>query len=180
VSSTTKEPGSASLGEKAASEVGEAASAFQEKALELKEQGRNKFGESIDERTAQASRQALQVAETMRRTVTQMRNEEREPGGEQVAGILEGVANRVEQLGSYLERTRGDALLADVEDVARRRPWMVAGLGVIVGLTASRLLKASAEHRYGYRSEHPRTSLGSGYQEAYDAGTNEGYVARAH
>jgi hypothetical protein len=35
-----------------------------------------------------------------------------------------------------------------VEDFARRRPWLVAGIGFAVGLAASRFLKASSERRY--------------------------------
>ena len=43
----------------------------------------------------------------------------------------------------------GDQLLRDAEEFARRRPWMVAGMGLVAGLAASRFLKASSERRYG-------------------------------
>ena len=69
--------------------------------------------------------------------------------------MTEGAADRIERFGGYLEQTSGDELLRDVEDFARRRPWMVAGIGLVVGLAASRFLKASSERRYdsahGYR-----------------------------
>ena len=39
-------------------------------------------------------------------------------------------------------------MLRDVEDFARRRPWIVAGIGLAAGLAASRFLKASSERRY--------------------------------
>ena len=57
-------------------------------------------------------------------------------------------------------------MLHDAEDFARRRPWAVAGIGLIAGLAASRFLKASSERRYDSRgSGHP-----SSY--AYDSGGN--------
>ena len=59
------------------------------------------------------------------------------------------VADQVERFGGYLERASGDQLLRDAEDFARRRPWMVAGIGLVAGLAASRFLKASSERRYG-------------------------------
>ena len=67
----------------------------------------------------------------------------------------------MERLGGYLEQTNGDHLLRDAEDFARRRPWMVAGMGLVAGLAASRFLKASSERRYesfgsnGESATHP-------------------------
>jgi hypothetical protein len=48
--------------------------------------------------------------------------------------------------------------MRDVEGFARRRPWMLAGLGLLGGVAAARFVKASSEKRYG----------------AY-GGSNEGY-----
>ena len=88
---------------------------------------------------------------------------------QQAADVAEGAADRIERLGGYLEQTSGDALLRDVEDFARRRPWMIAGIGMLAGLTASRFLKASSERRHssmqggdhpsrhGYGASPPRT-----------------------
>jgi hypothetical protein len=72
-----------------------------------------------------------------------------EGDSEQVAGLAVGAADRIDRLGGYLDRTSGTELVRDVEDFARRRPWMVAGMGLVVGLAASRFLKASSERRYG-------------------------------
>ena len=44
--------------------------------------------------------------------------------------------------------------------LARQRPWMVAGLGLMVGLAASRFLKASSERRYD-------SAQGNGYRRRY-------------
>jgi ElaB/YqjD/DUF883 family membrane-anchored ribosome-binding protein len=130
----------------ASSQVKEAASTAQERAVELKEQGKSKLGETLDQRTNDASSQARKIAQALRRSGEQLSNE---GDSEQVAGLAVGAADRIERLGGYLERTSGEELVRDVEDFARRRPWMIAGMGLVAGLAASRFLKASAERRYG-------------------------------
>jgi ElaB/YqjD/DUF883 family membrane-anchored ribosome-binding protein len=123
----------------------EAASTAQERAVELKEQGKSKLGETLDQRTNEAGSQARKMAQALRRSGEQLLNE---ANGQQAAGLTDGAADRIERLGGYLERTSGDQLVRDVEDFARRRPWMVAAIGLVAGLTASRFLKASSERRY--------------------------------
>jgi hypothetical protein len=80
-----------------------------------------------------------------------------------VPAIAGGAADRIEQLGGYLERTSGDDLLRDVEGFARRRPWVIAGLGLMAGLAASRFLKASSERRYEGSLQGRELSRGSSY-----------------
>jgi ElaB/YqjD/DUF883 family membrane-anchored ribosome-binding protein len=128
----------------ASTQVQEAASTAQERAGELKEQGKSKLGETLDQRTNEAGVQARKMAQALRRSSEQLSNE----GGQQAAGLAEGAADRIERLGGYLERTSGAELVRDAEEFARRRPWMVAGMGLLAGLAASRFLKASSERRY--------------------------------
>jgi hypothetical protein len=137
------------LGGKATSQVQEAASSAQEKAVELKEQGKGKLGDVVEQRTSQAGGQAHTMARALRRSAEQMRSED---NGRQVAGLASGASERIDRLGSYLEQTSGDELLRDVEDFARRRPWAIAAVGLLAGLAASRFLKASSERRYGETS----------------------------
>jgi ElaB/YqjD/DUF883 family membrane-anchored ribosome-binding protein len=129
----------------ASTQVQEAASTAQEKAVELKEQGKSKLGETLDERTNEAGVQARKLAQALRRSGEQLSSE---GDGRQAAGLAEGAADRIERLGGYLERTSGAELVRDAEEFARRRPWMVAGMGLVAGLAASRFLKASSERRY--------------------------------
>jgi hypothetical protein len=129
----------------ASTQVQDAASTAQERAVDLKEQGKGKLGEKLDQRTNEAGVQARKMARALRRSGEQLSNE---GNGQQAAGLAEGAADRIERLGGYLERTSGTELVRDVEDFARRRPWMVAGMGLVAGLGASRFLKASSERRY--------------------------------
>lgn len=142
---TASETGREGLSEHATSQLQDAATNAQEKAAEVKEAGRNDLSEQIGERTTQAGQQARSMAHALRRSGEQLRNE---GDGGPAASLVEGVAERMERLGEYLQGTHGDELLRDVEGFARRRPWMIAGLGLLGGLAASRFLKASSERRY--------------------------------
>ena len=69
-------------------------------------------------------------------------------GKDTPARVAEQVADRAESFGSYLRDADGERLLRDVEDVARRQPWLVAAGGLALGFAASRFLKASSSRRY--------------------------------
>jgi ElaB/YqjD/DUF883 family membrane-anchored ribosome-binding protein len=142
----TSQTGREGLVGDATSQVKDAAATAQQQTVELKERGKGKLGETLDQRTNQAGVQARKMAQALRRSSGELRSEGE---GEQVAGFAESAADRVDQLGEYLERTSGDQLMRDAEDFARRRPWMIAGIGLLAGLAASRFLKASSERRYG-------------------------------
>jgi hypothetical protein len=143
---TANETSREGLVDQTTSQVQDAASATQEKAVELKEQGKGKLAETLDQRTNEAGEQARKMAQALRQSSEQLRSQDQ---SQQAANVAEGAADRIERLGGYLEQTSGDALLRDVEDFSRRRPWMIAGLGLLAGLAASRFLKASSERRYG-------------------------------
>jgi hypothetical protein len=61
--------------------------------------------------------------------------------------VTEAAADRAERLAGYLRDSSGDAFLRDVESFARRRPWVAAAGGFMIGVAASRFIKASAERR---------------------------------
>ena len=156
----------------ASAQVQEAASTAQEKTGELKEQGKHKLGETLEQRTNEVGVQAQDLARALRRSGEQLSNEGQ---GEQVAGLAQDAAERIERLGGYLERTSGNELVRDMENFARRRPWVVAGIGLLAGLAASRFLKASSERRY--QGAHPGAgSSGYGYGSASYSGVNDRYA----
>ena len=155
MSTTTQDTGTEGLVDQAKSQLGDVASDVQDKAVELKDQGRGKLGETLDRRTTEVGGQARQAAQVLRQSSTQLSS-----GGEgntvQVTHLTDMAAEQFERFGGYLERASGQELLRDAEDFARRRPWMVAGIGLVAGLAASRFLKASSEGRY--RSVAPASS----------------------
>lgn len=155
----------------ASAQVQDAASTAQEKAVALKEQGKGKLGETLDQRTNEAGVQARKLAQALRRSGEQLSSE---GDGQHAAGLAEGAADRIERLGGYLEQTSGAELVRDVENFARRRPWVVAGMGLVAGLAASRFLKASSERRYAGSAQ-----AGAGSSSSYGYGASSQGVSRS-
>ena len=124
-----------------------------EKAQGAARQAKSKLSEQVDQRSTQAGQQVGSMAEDVRSVAQELRTQ----GKETPAKYAEQAAERVQSAGQWLERSDGDQLLRDVEDFARRKPWAVAAGGLVLGLAASRMLKASSGERY-------RTSVSSGTQ----------------
>jgi hypothetical protein len=124
--------------------VGEGAEQIQEKASEAKARTRERLREQIDSRSTETGNQMTRTASALRQTAQRLRNEQQEPQ----ANALEQLADRVDRLGRYLTETDGDRLLRDVERIARRRPWLIAGGGALLGFFAARFTKASSSRRY--------------------------------
>ncbi len=181
MANTAEGPDQEGLIGQASTQAQEAPSTAQERAVELKEQGKSRLGEKLDQRTNEAGVQARKMAQALRRSGEQLSNE---GDGQQAAELAEGAADRIERLGGYLERTSGAELVRDVEDFARRRPWMIAGMGLVAGLAASRFLKASAERRYGGSAQpdggstrHDVLPLSTGARPAVEPLARESYGA---
>ena len=122
----------------------EGAEQIKEKASEAKVRTRERLREQIDQRSTETGEQMISTASALRQTAQQLRSDQREPQ----AKVIEQIAERIEGFGRYLTETDGDRLLRDVERIARRRPWLVAGGGAILGFLAARFTKASSSRRY--------------------------------
>jgi hypothetical protein len=72
----------------------------------------------------------------------------RSEGKDKPAELADKAAERVTQIGDYLKRSDGDAILRDVEQFGRQKPWAVMAGGLVLGIAASRFLKASSSRRY--------------------------------
>jgi hypothetical protein len=134
--------------EKGGELVAQAQQQVQEKAQQAKSDVGGRLREQLDERSNQAGEQVQSFAVAMRRTSDKLH----EDGNDGAARYAEQVAGYVERAGTYLKEKSADSIFSDAEDLACRRPWMIAGGAVIVGLVASRFLKASGERRHQQRS----------------------------
>jgi hypothetical protein len=114
------------------------------------ETGRGVVRRQVDQRSTQAGEQVSAVAETLRRTASQLRSD---GDTQQVryAQVADQAADRLERTGRYLTDADADELLGRVEDVARQQPWLIAGAGLLVGIAAARFMKASSTERYYQR-----------------------------
>src|SRR3954447_9133437 len=145
-----------------ASAASQAKDKVQETAQQAAGQARGRVSEQVDQRSTQAGEQVSSTAEDVRTIAQQLR----EQGKEQPAKLAEQAAQRADQLGDYLKRADGAAILHDIEDFGRRQPWAVMFGGLAAGFLASRFLKASSTRRYE-----------SGYQTAgRPSGANGGYT----
>ena len=133
----------------------------QEKAEEVRGQVSGRLREQVDTRSTQVGEQLASMADAMRRTGGSLREE----GNDAPAKVTETVAERAERLGGYLRESDADRILRDVENAARRQPWLFAAGGLALGLLASRFLKASSGGRYrsqnGSMSRSYSSSTGS-------------------
>ena len=120
----------------------------QEKAEEVRGEVSSRVREQVDTRSTQVGEQITSVADAMRRTVRSLREE----GNDAPAKVSDAVAERADRLGSYLREADADAILRDVENLARRQPWLFAAGGLALGLVASRFLKASSSGRHSSRN----------------------------
>jgi len=111
---------------------------------EAREDAAFRISEEVDRRSTEVGRQVGSFGRAVRSSAEELRND----GKTQVATFAEGVAQRIEELGDYLERTDGRRVLDDVEAFARRRPWLTASAAAIGGFVTSRFVKASSERRY--------------------------------
>ena len=120
-----------------------------EKAQEAAGQARNRVRDEVDSRSTQAGEQAESVAQDVRSVGEHLRSQ----GKDKPAELADKAAARVADLGDYLKRSDGDAILRDVERFGRERPWAVMAGGVVLGAVASRFLKASSSRRYQHGHE---------------------------
>ena len=131
--------------------TGGAQQLLQEKAQQAKEQvqqatgsAQDKIREQVDTLSTEAGHQVDSVGQAMRTASEQLRGK----GNELPAKVAEQLAQRAEQVGSYLRESDADRILGDLEDFGRRQPWAVAAVGLALGVAGARFLKASGRRRY--------------------------------
>ena len=135
------------------------------KAHELGGEANFQIREQLDQRSTHAGEQLQSIGKTLQSGANQLRSE----GKDVPARVVEEVARRADDVGSYLHAAEADRILGDIEGFARRRPWLTAGVGAIAGFLASRFVKASGDRRYeGARSN------GSGYSPSMRSLTSGG------
>jgi broad specificity phosphatase PhoE len=115
-----------------------------EKAKEVAGQAKGRLREQVDQRSTQAGQQLSSAADDVRSVAEQFRMQ----GKDAPARYAEQTAEKAQTVGQRLQDASGDELLRDVEDFARKNPWAVVAGGLVLGLAASRMLKASSSERY--------------------------------
>ena len=120
----------------------EAKEKVKEKGEELRGQATSTLRDQVEQKASGAGEQLQSFSQTMRRTGAELRSQ----GQQGQAAILDQLAIRSEQLAGYLTSADPDQLVGDARQYAsrsvqfvREKPWLIAPVGVGVGLVASRV-----------------------------------------
>lgn len=103
-----------------------------------------------------------QVTESIRRVSMDIESEQ-----PQIASVVTTAADQAERVAEYLRTTDARQILNTVEDVARRQPLIFLGGAFVLGLAASRLLKAASGGQTGSTSSHGMS--GQQWSTGYEA-----------
>lgn len=106
------------------------------------------------------------VTDTIRRVSIDMQDQ---PA---IANAAETVADQAERIGEYLRTTDARQMLSTVEDVARRQPLLFLGGAFVLGLAASRLIKAAGGSSSSQMGQQWQGQQGQGRQWMSDAGAD--------
>jgi hypothetical protein len=118
----------------------------------------------IDSQKSKATDTLGVIANAVRGTTGQLRNEQHD----MLAQYIEGAANQLDRMSAALRNKDLTTLVDDARRLARRQPALFIGGSLAVGLLAARFLKSSARHNrdeYGddgsyRRTDYPRASGG--------------------
>ena len=144
--------GGASATDQARDKAQQAAGQAKEQAQQAAGQAKGALRTQVDQRSTEAGQKVGGFASDVRSVSEQLRQQ----GKDQPAKLADQAADRAERLSSYLTQSNADRILDDVEDFGRRQPWAVIGGGIVLGLVASRFLKASSTRRYDERYDSSR------------------------
>jgi hypothetical protein len=86
----------------------------------------------------QAAEGVDSVAQTIRRVSSEMQTDQ-----PQIANVAQTAADQAEALARYLRETDARQIISSVEGAARRQPILFLGGAFVLGLAASRFLKAA-------------------------------------
>ena len=138
----------------------------------LAEAGRD-AGETVGHIAERAGSMGLQRADQAREmaadgigqladTVRRVSSETQQP---MIADVASTAADQAERLAGFLRETDAREIVANVQDVARRQPLLFVGGAFVLGLAASRFIKAAA-------GGNQQTSQGTGYAGTGYGGTS--------
>ena len=120
----------------------------------------------------QAAEGITQVADSIRRVSLDM-----EGSQPQIAEVAQTAAEQAERIATYLQQTDAREIVRTVENVARRQPLLFLGGAFLLGMAATRLIKAAGgqeqDRSYAYRGDWrsaPSYGVGGGSTGAYATG----------
>ena len=109
---------------------------------------------ALDQQVVRGAKVMTNVAQSARRAADEL-----ETDAPQIAGLVRGVADRVEQYSRSLENQSVTDIYQTASDFTRRQPAVVFGVAALAGFFALRTLKSSSSTRArsGRRSGSPQS-----------------------
>ena len=128
----------------------------QDQAGKIAGRAKNVISDQLDQRSTDLGNAVGTHVDNLRTIAQTLRDQNQNS----TANLAEMAAERLSGVGDYLRTTDGDRLIADMESLVRRQPLVGVGAGILLGLAASRMLKASAADRYSRYSDDYAQSYG--------------------
>jgi hypothetical protein len=105
------------------------------------EQAKARAAAQVDEKSTQVGQQVASQAEALEGVAGELRNQ----GKDGPAKVAEQAAEKVRNVGDYLEQADGEKLVGAAQQVARDNPAAAAAVGAAAGFAAGRVIKASLD-----------------------------------
>jgi len=155
----------AEAGQQATESAGHIAGRAADLGIQQADRGREMAADGLDK-----------VARTVRRVSTDMQTDQ-----PQIANVAMTAADQADKVAQYLRDTDARQIISNVEDTARRQPLIFIGGAFLLGLAASRLIKAGSPDK-DQAGQFMQSNYRTGYQgsdsfEAIGPGTGNGYEA---
>jgi hypothetical protein len=156
----------AEAGQQATESAGHIAGRAADLGIQQADRGRQLAADGLDK-----------VAQTVRRVSTDMQFDQ-----PQIANVAMTAADQAGKVAQYLRETDARQIITNVEDTARRQPLIFIGGAFLLGLAASRLIKAGTSPDTAQGAQFERSDYRAGYQrsdsfEASGRGTGNGHEA---
>ena len=133
----------------------------QEKVQQSAKQASRTAARYLNEQAESRGKQAAQELHTLAGALRRSSHSLHADGKSSTASGIESVVDRLDGVGRYLEQTGGEKMVHDLEAFGRRKPWGMIGLGLGVGVFASRFLKASSSRRFEESQQRQIQAYGS-------------------
>jgi len=129
----------------------------------------------IDAQKSKATSTLGAVAEAIRQTGTNLRDQDQAP----IAQYADGAADQIERLSTYLENRDLNQMVNEVQHMARRQPALFLGGALVAGLLAARFLKSSSDKaQIGTNQSTYNTGGYDAYTRSSSYSYEPGYQAR--
>lgn len=159
-------------------QVAPAVSQTKEKAGEIAGQVTQQATSRLDEHKSQAAGSLGSVAEALRQSSQQLRDQDQGVVGQYAGQYGETIANQVERISTFLQEKDTKEIVQEVESFARREPALFIGGAFLLGLLGARLLKSApsaSASTSSFSSSRASSSASSSYSPS-STSTSEAIV----